>query len=1092
MQRTVSALFLLVFAAFAQTRGPVADYALLLADAPVARTSQSRLALQSAEAQARVQSLRDAQSGVLAELTRRKVAVRGTSQILLNAIFISATRDTAEQLLNIPGVVHVVHVPRVKRDLDQALNLENVTAAWNAVGGPTNAGAGIKIGIIDTGIDQNHPSFIDPTLTAPPGFPQGDSNYTNSKVIVARSYVAIDSNLNYPGAPDPTSSTPDDYSPADHVGHGTAIAMIAAGVQNTGPQATIQGVAPKAYLGNYKVFGSPGVNDYALFTAINAAMQDALADGMDVVTLSLGEGNMPDWGPLDVDPNCGNGTTPVACDVYAQMVTNAVAGGLVVVTSAGNDGNLGTLPHTLSTIHTPGTVPAAITVGASYNAHVLYQSITISPNPQINVLQNVQALYSDGPQLALPRLPVVDVATLQNNGLACSALPAGSLTGEIALIQRGICPFSDKIDNAQTAGASGVILYMQAGTDPILRPTGTSDTGIPAVMIGYTDGVNLKNLLGSNSGTTAGFNTAFAPVTNPPNSVWPSSSRGPSIGTFTESPYQTFVIKPELVAVGAGLYTATQKLDPSGDAYNATGYTGVSGTSYAVPMVAGVVAMVKQLHPKWTPAQMKSAVVNTANPNVTDTDGTVARVDAVGAGLLKADDALNVAATLDPATIEFGALTTTTVSSSITLNIVNVSSATATFTFQVQPSTTSSVTSSSTVTVSPTSVSLTPGQPNSVSVKLTGIRPAAGSYEGFILVTGGGGPTLRVPYQYLVGSGIVADVFPVFNGGFIAPPSDTGWAIQPRAIDQYGVPVIGSPVLFSVVSGGGSIASGDNQTFRYGVATGFVNLGSQLGLQVFNAKVGTITAEFDGYARPFPAIPAGGVMDAASFQTNRGLAAGSYITIKGTNLADATQVFSTNFLPVSLSAVSVSFDGGGLSLPGHLHFVSPGQINVQVPWEFQGQSSVSMKVSVTGNESYLQSNVYTVPLATYCPNFFLETGGIAAAVDVTLGTIVSQNAPVQRGDVVSLYANGLGPVTNQNVVVSGLPSPLSPLAATTTLPTVTIGGVNAAVYSSDLAPYIVGLYQVNITVPSGVPSGMQPVVLTIGGVSTTAALLPIK
>ena len=99
--------------------------------------------------------------------------------------------------------------------------------------------------------------------------------------------------------------------------------------------------------------------------------------------------------------------------------------------------------------------------------------------------------------------------------------------------------------------------------------------------------------------------------------------------------------------------------------------------------------------------------------------------------------------------------------------------------------------------------------------------------------------------------------------------------------------------------------------------------------------------------------------------------------------------------------------GGGLSLPGHLYFVSPGQINVQVPWEFQGQTSVSMKVSVTGNESYLQSSVYPVPLATYCPDFF-ERSGIVAAVDFNSGTVVSATAPVARGDVVELEIDRIG------------------------------------------------------------------------------------
>src|ERR1039458_937034 len=136
------------------------------------------------------------------------------------------------------------------------------------------------------------------------------------------------------------------------------------------------------------------------------------------------------------------------------------------------------------------------------------------------------------------------------------------------------------------------------------------DAGIPAVMIGNTDGVALKNYLAANSGATVTMDPTLSPVSAQTNTVWPNSSRGPSIGNFGSTP--TFVIKPELVAPGADLYTAAQKLDPNGDAYNATGYTSVTGTSYAVPMVAGAVALVKQAwqqkNPalKPTPAQLKS------------------------------------------------------------------------------------------------------------------------------------------------------------------------------------------------------------------------------------------------------------------------------------------------------------------------------------------------------------------------------------------------------------------------------------------------------------------------------------------------------
>src|SRR5262249_19412174 len=149
---------------------------------------------------------------------------------------------------SLPGVAHVVRTPRLHMELDRAINLQNVPAAWSAVGGASNAGAGIKIGIIDSGIDQNHPGFQDASLKPPAGFPKGDANYTNSKVIVARSYVASLSST------DVRFSAPDDTTPRDRVGHGTAIAMIAAGAQNTGPGGTIQGVAPKSFLGNYKIF----------------------------------------------------------------------------------------------------------------------------------------------------------------------------------------------------------------------------------------------------------------------------------------------------------------------------------------------------------------------------------------------------------------------------------------------------------------------------------------------------------------------------------------------------------------------------------------------------------------------------------------------------------------------------------------------------------------------------------------------------------------------------------------------------------------------------------------------------------------------
>src|SRR5205085_6299870 len=134
----------------------------------------------------------------------------------------------------IPGVSYVVPVAKARPTLDRAVGLMNVPGAWSALGGASQAGAGMKIGIIDSGIDQNHPGFQDATLTPPPGFPKGDTAYTNTKVIVARSYVQQDLAPGFAAFPDQTDpasfSQPDDCTPRDRIGHGTAIAMIAAGV----------------------------------------------------------------------------------------------------------------------------------------------------------------------------------------------------------------------------------------------------------------------------------------------------------------------------------------------------------------------------------------------------------------------------------------------------------------------------------------------------------------------------------------------------------------------------------------------------------------------------------------------------------------------------------------------------------------------------------------------------------------------------------------------------------------------------------------------------------------------------------------------
>jgi len=195
---------------------------------------------------------------------------------------------------------------------------------------------------------------------------------------------------------------------------------------------------------------------------------------------------------------------------------------------------------------------------------------------------------------------------------------------------------------------------------------------------------------------------------------------------------------------------------------------------------------------------------------------------------------------------------------------------------------------------------------------------------------------------------------------------------------------------------------------------------------------------------------------------------------------------------LSLAGVSVGFDvpGRQLSYPARIHFVSPGQINVQVPWELAGVASANLKVSI-GDFS---SSTIAVPLNDYSPAAFEYTDAgsgrlLASALDQNFALVTAANA-VRRGSVVQLYTNGMGPV--ENTPPSGDPASTQTLSNCRVAPEVTIGGRNAPVLFCGLAPGFVGLYQVNATVPSDAPTGIQPLVMRVGGVTSKSSLLPVQ
>ena len=1018
--------------------------------------------MRSAEARNYEQQIQARQRALLSELASRNIQVTGSAVTLMNAVFVVAPKDRVAELESLPGVEAVVPLRRYRRNLNRATQLLNAPAAWNVSGGVENAGSGMKIAILDSGIDQTHPAFQDDSLPMPPGYPicsGGDCAFTSNKVIVARSYVrqlAAGSSGN-PAA----DSRPDDYSARDRDGHGTAVASCAAGVANTGT-VTITGMAPKAYLGNYKIYGSPEVNDFTTDDVIIQALEDALHDGMDVVSFSSGGPAFS--GPLDSGSACGN-RPGVPCDLSAQAFENAAQKGLIIVAAAGNDGDAGNYYPTFNSIESPGDAPSVITVGATTNSHVFLATVSV-PGP--GVPSNLQGLAAKSGDAYLPpgalTAPLRDVAALSSDGLACSALPAGSLKGAIALIQRGSCPFANKLANAEDAGAVGAVFYM-ADQSATIAPGGLYDFYTPAVMISNSDGLALKSFIAANPDHA---------VTIDPNGMeqdWSDynllasfSSLGPSTGDSA--------VKPELVAVGTGMYMASESYDPLGMMYSSNRYAAADGTSFSTPVTAGAAALVKQSHPSFTTAQVKSALVNTASQEVaTDDSGNRVDVQWLGAGKLDAGAAANATVTSIPATISLGVLTPGSLPKTQQLQLTNSGPGSATLAIALAPAKQSA---GANLTLDKASLSLAPGASGTVAITLAGSVPAAGSYSGAVTIQGAN-VSLRVPYLYLVGSGVAANITALTGSYFDGTVGQgiPGGIISFKLVDAYGVPVSGVPVSWTS-RGGGTLPYAETVTDAYGIAAAEPVLGAQPGSYSFTATAAGMRVTFSGAARREPNIVANGIVNGASFENTA--APGSYISIFGAGLSETTNYETGATLPLAIDYVTVSFDvpAAGISVPGRLVYVSPNQVNVQAPWELQGQSSAQVKVTI----NYTNGNVVSLPLSDYAPAFFEVGSGVVAALDAS-NRLIGSGSPARRGQTVQLFANGLGPVTNQPA--SGEPAPASPLARTKSTPVVTIGGQPADVSFSGLAPGFAGLYQINVTMPSNLSPGAHPISVAIGG-----------
>jgi minor extracellular serine protease Vpr len=740
-----------------------------------------RAGLRSETARQRRSQIREQQRTVRAQLEAGEARVMRGLDTVANAFIVSIPDAKAASLASIPGVLRVHPVRRFKLSLDHALPLHHVPEAWQQVG-IGNAGAGMKIGLIDTGIDVQHPGFQDPSLSIPDGFPlvnsSADVAFTNNKVIVARSYADMFE------VPDP------DPSARDHVGHGTATSMAAAGVSNTGPLATISGVAPKAWLGSYKVFGTPGVNDTATDAAIIAAIEDAVNDGMDVINLSLGT--------LEA--------TRIVDDIEVQALERAAGLGVIVVVVAGNDG-----PDP-NTIDSPGTAPSAITVGAAKNDRIFAATATTAGSGPVD------AVPGSGANSRTPiTAPLAAVAALDQTGLACLPLPTGSLQGRIAFIFRGDCNFSVKLTNAQSAGAVAALVVADAAQqDPFTMGVGSAT--LPAEMISNADGIKIQEQLAQNPSLSATLTFTLGPLLVSTDGLVSFSSQGPNVDLG---------IKPDLVAVGINFYTATQKFDPGGEMFDASGYTITQGTSFAGPLVAGGAALLKAARPGLTAAQYRSLLINSASA----ASGTLQQT---GVGILNMAAALNTTAAAAPATLSFQ------VKPSQVLTISNVSPGPAVFQLAAIPRA-----GAPAPALSASTVSLDPGASVQIGVNFTASTLPPGQYEGYIRVADlSSGVESHVPYWYATPSDIPVNIT-VLNASQGAVQTQSGQdAVLFRVTDASGIAVTDIQPVVTVVSGSAVLNSVNSRNSLIPGAFGInLRLGPRRSTTVIRIQAGNVSKD---------------------------------------------------------------------------------------------------------------------------------------------------------------------------------------------------------------------------------------------------------
>lgn len=573
---------------------------------------------------------------------------------VLNGVSIELRGADAAALAQGPHVREVMHPIWMFPTMNESLELIGWGDATGAVATDDNVdlGEGIAVGVIDTGIPVYDPDQLDdnePDLTHPffavtganagfytvdgevdgdcerePGdfsHADGAKNYTeftNCKVYIAKVFKSDD--------PD---ATPEALHP-----HGSHVAGTVAGNSGTKDEAhdmTLSGIAPAAFLGNYNVF--PGEEpEGASSDDIAMAVEEAVLDEMDVLNLSLG----------GAAPRRGWTETELALQAAAEA-------GVLSAVSAGNSG-----PGD-ETVQAPGRAPWVITAGASTNPHFLGQ---LAEHESEDVGEAGAAVGDFDP---FDEDGFTEDFTywgdIARDDLACRAARGVDLDGDIALIRRGECPFTDKVRNAEDAGAGGVIIFNNVAGDPIAMAHDGTDPfpEIPAVMVSDDYGEALVEVREDENEIEVG-----GPISEQDGTadiIAGFSSRGP-----VEVPDEGYIIKPDLTAPGVNVHSSTLCEHDEEDGIVCS-FAMFQGTSMASPHLAGAAAAMFWDRGDWETGdetrvtEAKSAITNRADHDVvTDhvTGGDPVGVNHQGVGRLDLAASWDAQLYADPVSVSLG------------------------------------------------------------------------------------------------------------------------------------------------------------------------------------------------------------------------------------------------------------------------------------------------------------------------------------------------------------------------------------------------------------------------------------------------------